>query len=87
MSGERTEMRRPAVKMAAAMPPAEMVPAATMSATAMMTAAAAATTVTATASMTAAASRDGKVRHRQRGREDNDSNSQSEFRHGMSDHC
>ncbi len=60
MSGERTEMRRPAVKMAAAMPTAEMVSAATMMATAMMTAAAA---TTVTASMTAAASRDGKVRH------------------------
>jgi len=85
MAGEGTEMRRPAVKMAAAMmTPAEMVSAATMMATAMMTAAAA---TTVTASMTAAASRDGKVRHRQRGRENNDSNSQSEFRHGMSDHC
>ena len=61
MAGERTEMRRPAVKMAAAMmTPAEMVSAATMMATAMMTAAAA---TTVTASMTAAASRDGKVRH------------------------
>jgi len=60
MAGERTEMRRPAVKMTAAMmPPAEMVSAATMMATAMMTAAA---TTTVTASMTAAASRDGKVR-------------------------
>ena len=88
MSGERTEMRRPAVKMAAAMmPAAEMASSTTemMSSTTMMTAAAAAATVT--ASMTTAASRAGKIRHRQRGCKDNDSNSQSEFRHGMSDHC
>ena len=86
MAGKRTEMRRPAMKMAAAMPPAEMVSAATMMATAMMTAAAAAATVTTATTMTAA-SRAGKIRHRQRGCKDNDSNSQSEFRHGMSDHC
>ena len=69
---------RPAVKMAAAMmPTAEMV--AMTVTTAMMAAAmmpaAAATPVT--ASM--AAFRDRKVRHRQRRREDNGGNSQSEF--------
>ena len=72
MSGERTEMPRRAVKMAAAMmPAAEMVSAATM-----MTAAAA---TTVTASMTTAASRDGKVRHRQHRCEDNGGNSQRDF--------
>ena len=77
MAGERTEMRRPAVKMAAAMvPAAEMVSATAMMATTMMTAAAA---TTVTASMTTAASRDGKVRHRQHRCEDNGSNSQRDF--------
>jgi hypothetical protein len=80
MAGKRTEMRRPAVEMAAAvMPAAEMV-----STTAVMTAAAAATMAPTVAT---AASRDGKVRHGQRRCKNNDSNSQSEFRHGASDHC
>ena len=83
MAGERTEMRRPAVKMAAAMmPAAEMASSTTemMSSTAMMTAAAATT-------VPAAASRDGKVRHGQRRHKNKDGHSQSEFRHGASDHC
>ena len=89
MSGERTEMRRPAVKIAAAMmPAAEMVSAATMMPTAMMAAAPAATvTASMTASVTTTASRNGKVRHEQRCRKNNDGHSQSEFRHGASDHC
>jgi hypothetical protein len=78
MAGERTEMRRPAVEMTAAMmPPAEMVSATPMMATTMMTAAAAAATVP--ASMTTAASRDGKVRYRQRHCEDNGGNSQRDL--------
>jgi hypothetical protein len=90
MRGERTEMRRPAVEMAAAMMPAtEMVATTTMMtaavmATTVMTAAAAATM---TSTVSTAASRDGKVRHGQRRCKNNDGNSQSEFRHGASDHC
>ena len=81
MSRERAEMRRPAVKMATAMPAAEMVTttAATMS-TAVMTAAVAtamATAVTAPmpSTMAAATSRDGEVRHGQHRCEDNRGNS------------
>ena len=82
-------MRRPAVKMAAAiMPAAKMMSATAMMTTAVITAAAAATvTASMTASMTTAASRDGKVRYRQRHRKNNDGYSQPEFRHGASDHC
>ena len=71
-------MRRPAVKMAAAMmPAAEMVAMTTamMTATTMM--ATAMTAAAVAASMTTATSRDGKVRHTQRRREDNRCNSQS----------
>ena len=79
MPGERTEMRRPAVKMAAAvMPAAEMV-AVTMTAaamaTTMMTAAAATTAVAATM----ATFRDRKVRHGQHRCEDNRGNSQCDL--------
>ena len=75
MSGKRTEMRRPAVKMTAAMPAAEMV-----STPAMMTAAVAATVTAAVAtSMTTAASCNCKVRHRQRRCEDNGGNSQGDL--------
>ena len=74
-------MRRPAVKMAAAMmPAAEMVSAATMMPTAMMAAAPAATvTASMTASMTTTASRNGKVRHGQHRCEDNRGNSQCDL--------
>ena len=71
MSGKRTEMRRPAVKMTAAMPAAEMV-----STPAMMTAAAPPAVAT---SMTTAASCNCKVRHRQRRCEDNGGNSQGDL--------
>jgi hypothetical protein len=81
MAGERTEMRRPAVKMAAAMmPSAEMVAvtATTMTAAMMPTAvmAAAATTAVAAAMSTF---RDRKVRHAQRRCEDNGSDSQRDL--------
>ena len=78
-------MRRPAVKMAAAMmPAAEMVSAATMMPTTAMTAAmtaapAATVTATVTASMTTTASRNGKVRHGQHRCEDNRGNSQCDL--------
>jgi len=81
VAGEGTEMRRPAVKMAATMmTSAEMVSAATMMATAMMTATAA-TAVTAPmpSTMAAATSRDGEVRHGQHRCEDNRGNSQCDF--------
>jgi hypothetical protein len=78
MSGERTEMRRPAVEMAAAMmPPAEMV-AVTMTTTAMAAAMMTATATTAVAA-TMATFRDRKVRYRQHRCEDNRGNSQSDF--------
>ena len=84
MGAERTDVRRPAVKMAATvMPAAEMV-ATTMMPAAMVTSAAA---TAVTASMATATFRDGKVSHRKRRRDDNDGNPQSEFRHGSSDHC
>jgi len=84
MGAERTDMRRPAVEMAAAvMPAAEMMASATVMATTMMTTATAAAV---TASMPTA-SGDGEVSHGQRRCDDNDGNSQSEFRHGASDHC
>jgi hypothetical protein len=85
MRPERTDMRRPAVEMAAAvMAAAEMTAAsATVMAATMVTSATAAAV---TAPM-ATASRDSKVGHGQRRRDDNDGNSQSEFRHGASDHC
>ena len=84
MSGERTEMRRPAVKMAAAMmPAAEMVPVTATTMTTAVMAAAAATTVA--AAMAAFSNR--KVRHRKRRGENTGSNSQSEFRHGASLRC
>ena len=77
MPGERTEMRRPAVKMAAAMPAAEMSTTAMMTAAAaVMTAAAAATVTT---SMTTAASRSGEVRHGQRHCKNNRGNSQCDL--------
>jgi hypothetical protein len=81
MSGERTEMRRPAVKMAAAiMPAAEMVSAATMMpATVMTTAPTATVTASMTAAMTTTASRNGKVRHGQHRCEDNRGNSQCDL--------
>ena len=74
-------MRRPPVKMAAAMMPAtEMVSAATMMTTTMMAAAPAATVTTSmTATMTATASRNGKVRHGQHRCEDNRGNSQCDL--------
>lgn len=79
MSGKRTEMRRPAVKMTAAMPAAEMV-----STPAMMTAAAppaVAATVTAAVatSMTTAASCNCKVRHGQHRCKNNRGNSQRDL--------
>ena len=78
MGGERTVVRRPAVKMAASMmPPAEMVAVSvttTAMAAAMMTAAAA---TAVTASM--AAFRDRKVCYRQRRCEDNGGNSQCDL--------
>jgi hypothetical protein len=60
------------------------VKAAAMKATAAKTTAMAATAVAAavTTTMAAAASRDGVSGRRQRGRENNDGNSQSELRHG-----
>jgi hypothetical protein len=61
-----------------------VMPAAEMMASTMVTAAAA---TAVTASMATAASRDSKVSYGQRRRDDNDGNSQSEFRHGASDHC
>ena len=84
MSGERAEMRRPAVKMATAVPAAEMVTtaASTTMSTAVMTAAMA-TAVTVTApmpsTMAAATSRDGEVRHGQHRCEDNRGNSQCDL--------
>ena len=81
MAGERTEMRRPAVKMAAAVPATEMVSttAATMSTTVMT--ATVATTVTAPmpSTVAAATSRDGEVRHGQHRCEDNRGNSQCDL--------
>jgi hypothetical protein len=69
MSGERTVVHRPAVKMAAAMmPPAEMV------AVTMTTAAVAAATTTAVAAF-----RNRKVRHGQNHGEDNRGNSQRDL--------
>jgi hypothetical protein len=74
MPGERTVVRRPAVKMAASMmPPAEMV-AVTMPTTAM-----AAAMMTAAAATAVPAFRDRKVCYRQRRCEDNGGNSQCEF--------
>ena len=85
MGAERADMRRPAVKMAAAvMTATEMTAATTVKTSAMVTSATAAAV---TASMATAASRDGKISHGQRRCDDNDGNSQSEFRHGASDHC
>jgi hypothetical protein len=72
MSGERAEMRRPAVKMAAAMmPAAEMVPVTSATMAASVVTAAATTTVAAAM----AAFRDRKIRHRQRRCEHNRGNS------------
>lgn len=71
-------MRRPAVKMAAAMmPAAEMVAVTSAMMTATVMTAASAATVT--ASMTTAASRDGKIRYQQRRCEDNGGNSQHDL--------
>ena len=81
MSGERTEMRRPAVKMAAAMPATEMVAAtaATMSTAVMTAAVATAVTAPMPSTMAAATSRDGEVRHGQHRCEDNRGNSQCDL--------
>jgi len=87
MAREGAEMRRSAVKMAdGEMPTAKMRVAATtaMKATAAMTTAemsatAVAAAVTTTAMTAAAASRNGVSGRRQRGRENNDGNSQSEL--------
>ena len=81
MSGERAEMRRPAVKMATAMPAAEMVTttAATMSTAVMTAAVATAVTAPMPSTMATATSRDGEVRHVQHRCEDNRGNSQCNF--------
>jgi hypothetical protein len=79
MSGERTVVHRPAVKMAAAMmPPAEMV-AVTMTTAAMAAAMMTAATTTTAVAATMATFRDRKVRHGQRRCEDNRGNSQCDL--------
>lgn len=72
-------MRRPAMQMAAAMVPTAEMGVAMAAATMHTAVMAAAVTTPATTPMASAAFRDGKVGHRQRGREDEDSNSQSEL--------
>ena len=78
MSGERTEMRRPAVKMTPAMMPAAEMVAVTMTTTAMAAAMMTAAATTAVAA-TMATFRDRKVRHGQHRCEDDRGNSQRDL--------
>jgi hypothetical protein len=78
MSGERTEMRRPAVKMAAAMMPAAEMVAMTVTTTTMASAMMPTAATTAVAA-TMTTFRDRKVRYRQCRCEDDGCDSQRDF--------